>query len=869
MELVGRENERNSATRSIRFGNGVVIVGDGGVGKSALAAAVAGSAGEPGSAPVKLLATAAGRRIPYAALAPLVPLDATNLHPALVPGLMLRRLAELGGNDRPVLVVDDAHWLDDHSASALLTVIAQGGARVLVTVRSGGRPSPAVVALWKERLLDRIDLLPFTLAEAGTLLRARLGGDVAAMTTQFVWEQSRGNALYLTELARYGVRAGRLAESNGVWWWSGGTDVPPRLAELLLGRLEGLSPAAAEGVDALALAEPLPYDTLAAVCSTEAILELDRRGVVESDTAGGVVRLRIAHPLLRAAVDQRLSPARRRTVAGRLLAAPADHVDLLRRATWEEAAGGVPDVDLLVQASRSMIVLDATAAVRMAQRALPHDEGPDAAVALADAQAELGHADQALDALTTARDRIRDADDRATVGLSEAALHLWSLRRPGEALSILERLAAELPANQVDEAMSAKALLTLFYARPADAGRIVDRVLRGHPGPAALRRCLMVQVAVATLADRPAQARKARSDLADVLRRYPQPASARSLSTAFAATAEIFGDRTTDLPRAGGRSGRWPAPHQWPDPPDRVGPPVGAGPVWPLLAGVSHHLAGDHRAATMALREATVQQLQGEGLFRSEATAGLAVVLAEEGQLAQARKALCEPGPDDVAVIPGLYGWARAWILAGEGRVRAAGELAVRTARETAAAGALTTALWYLADAGRMGAEAPAAQAAEALAADVESDLSVARLMGIRARWDGRVPSLIAAADAHLAVGVFGHAAELADLAIRRATGSRSRTTETQAEHARQIAARARSELGRSVARPALPEQLTRRETEVARLAAQGLRDKDIADELQLSVRTVESHLATAYRKLRIASRRDLIDVLGGRPAPR
>ncbi|WP_395725564.1 LuxR C-terminal-related transcriptional regulator [Nakamurella sp.] len=94
---------------------------------------------------------------------------------------------------------------------------------------------------------------------------------------------------------------------------------------------------------------------------------------------------------------------------------------------------------------------------------------------------------------------------------------------------------------------------------------------------------------------------------------------------------------------------------------------------------------------------------------------------------------------------------------------------------------------------------------------------------------------------------MFGHAAELADLAIRR--------PRVQVAHDRnpgrtcpQIAARARSELGRSVARPALPEQLTRRETEVACLAARGLRDKDIADELQFSVRTVESHLATAYR---------------------
>ena len=59
-----------------------------------------------------------------------------------------------------------------------------------------------------------------------------------------------------------------------------------------------------------------------------------------------------------------------------------------------------------------------------------------------------------------------------------------------------------------------------------------------------------------------------------------------------------------------------------------------------------------------------------------------------------------------------------------------------------------------------------------------------------------------------------------------------------------------------------------RREAEIARLAAQGLRDKDIADELVLSVRTVESHLATTYRKLRITSRRELVDALNATPGP-
>jgi DNA-binding NarL/FixJ family response regulator len=79
------------------------------------------------------------------------------------------------------------------------------------------------------------------------------------------------------------------------------------------------------------------------------------------------------------------------------------------------------------------------------------------------------------------------------------------------------------------------------------------------------------------------------------------------------------------------------------------------------------------------------------------------------------------------------------------------------------------------------------------------------------------------------------------------------------------VAASARVSIGAAQPTVAveLPEQLTRREVEIARLAARGMRDKDIADELVLSVRTVESHLATVYRKLRINSRRELVDVLG------
>ena len=50
--------------------------------------------------------------------------------------------------------------------------------------------------------------------------------------------------------------------------------------------------------------------------------------------------------------------------------------------------------------------------------------------------------------------------------------------------------------------------------------------------------------------------------------------------------------------------------------------------------------------------------------------------------------------------------------------------------------------------------------------------------------------------------------------------------------------------------RPALPAGLSARELEVLRLVAAGKSNPEIGDELVLSVRTVERHLANLYHKI-------------------
>jgi NarL family two-component system response regulator LiaR len=54
-------------------------------------------------------------------------------------------------------------------------------------------------------------------------------------------------------------------------------------------------------------------------------------------------------------------------------------------------------------------------------------------------------------------------------------------------------------------------------------------------------------------------------------------------------------------------------------------------------------------------------------------------------------------------------------------------------------------------------------------------------------------------------------------------------------------------------------EQLSKRETDILKLAARGMTNKDIADKLHLSNRTIEGHLRTIFNKLGVGSRTEAV----------
>lgn len=861
MALIGRDSELALVRRAIARSHGVLICGPAGVGKSAVAAEAAGRLAQPPVA--RIVATAAGRSVPFSALAPILDDAVIGGHATAVAAIVTRRFA--GSARPPVLLVDDLQEIDEPSASVLLSLVANGSIRLLGTLRDGTKPPDAVTALWKENLVTRIDLPPLTRSQVAQLLTDLLGGPVASPTVEVLYELSSGNALHLVELARFGRRQRRFTQRSGRWWWIGENhDVPPRLAELLLGRVQALSASGQAAAEVLALGDPLPYETLDEVAEPGALDELERTGLVTvSEDPGGVLRIRFAHPLLQSVTEASLTTARRRTLSERLRAAPVDHVDIVRQAGWELACGSRPRADILLAAADAVLLTDSALAERMARRAVEAGAGSVGLATLSHILSERGDIAAARAALDDAAAQISDDEQRFAVDGEDLSQQLWSMRDVAGARQVVERMRATLPLSYREQVDSIDALALLYSGRTNEAIRLARCVLDHEPGLSTEIRALTALVGGLCFADQGPAAMEVAERLDRMAARAQLSSTRRGLIQALLAiTRLLHGHHRPAPPRPSGAFGRWPV---------AVGHDLGrerstetvsgdedAG--WPLLVGIGRHFAGDLQGAVAPLQEAVVQQLAGEGVFRSEAIAELIVVLSELGRRDEAQALLDGTPPDGIAIVPGLLDWARA-AVAGANWLRAdATSLAIAAADAATRQGAVLMAWSFVTDAGRWGDPKLAAAALDELGLTPSSPAARARAADVVARANGDPAALAAAAAQQLSVGFLRHAAELAALA-RAAGGNRDVIRAVAAVEAGLERA---AVPGTGGGRPVRHVQLTHREAEVAHLAADGRSDKEIATLLTLSIRTVQSHLAAAYRKLGVGSRADLGPLLPG-----
>ncbi|MPZ00126.1 MAG: AAA family ATPase [Actinophytocola sp.] len=857
--LTGRADELQFVDAALRRPGGprgVVLVGAAGVGKTRLAREALAVAAKRGLATKWAVATCSARELPLGAFAGL--LGALDKDPA---DALPRAMAALTGGRGPagvVVGVDDAHLLDGVSALLVHQLVLRQRATLVMTVRTGEPAPDSVAALWKEGLLDRREVQPLPEPETLALLERALGGQVDSHSGRRIWQLAQGNALLLQQIVEQEVAAGRLRAANEVWRWSGTPALSPELAELVDARMGALPDAVGDVVDVLALGEPLEVGVLARLTDPMAMESAEAMGLVNVERHSTGLQARLAHPLYGEARRDAIGQLRARRLRGEIATALA-HDDeaqptelLLRRAALILESDLSADSAMFTAAAQAAFrLLDMTLAERLTRAAIASGGGFDARLNLAYALAWQSRTAQAEAEFVALAGLARDDAERAIVAATHAGIVLNILRRPDRAEALLDEAEAAVHAPHAQTVLAAmRAMFHALLGRPERAIEASAAVFatEGATDQAVVRAACGLAAGLGVVGRIDSLPRSAVSN--------GHAAAARSLDGAvqglFLGTMHMIGLRLAGYLDELDRVAR--------ELDNRTSDAVGVTRlVGVLLLGYASLARGHTQTAVRALREvhsglAGIEFGAWEFLCRVQ----LAQALAVAGDAVAARDVLGDPdspGHPGLVVLAPELGLARAWISAAEGATSEAITTAHQAADAAASQGqrahevlALHTAVCFgdrtvadrLADLASSvdGPRAPAAATHAAALATADGDA----LLTVSERFE-TIGDLLAAADA------------AAQAAATYQGGPRRGSATAAAARANRLAEAcegARTPALRAAARP-LP--LTGREREIVSLAAGGLSNREIADRLTVSVRTVEGHLYRAGAKLGTSDR--------------
>ncbi|WP_102145267.1 LuxR family transcriptional regulator [Mycobacterium hubeiense] len=444
--LTGRDCELAAIRRALSSTgkySGVVIVGPAGVGKTRLAREALSRAAAAGDRTTWVVGTESARPLPLGAFTGVINAAMSKSLPNV------RRLIDSfvpqPGSGRMVIGVDDAHLLDGLSAHVIHQLAQARGVRLIVTLRSGGTEPDAVTALWKDGLLDRLDLEPFSAEATRALIESTLGGPMDGRSAQRFWRLTGGNALYVLQLLKDQVAAGRIRRVAGVWMWDGDVVVSQSISDMVGRQLGQLTPELAQVVDMLSQCEPLRVDVLCDLVRRRDLEVAEQMRLVTVERSGTKLLARLAHPLYgelrRATAGEMYLSNLRGKLAQRLAQEPdGDMQATVRRALLHLESDLDPDPDLYLEAAQhAMTLLDPDVADRFAVAAADcgaAEAGPMRAMSMV----LVGRGEQAEETLREISTEGReDSHYWSTV---RAANLIWMLGRPLEAVAILDELAA-------------------------------------------------------------------------------------------------------------------------------------------------------------------------------------------------------------------------------------------------------------------------------------------------------------------------------------------------------------------------------------------------------------------------------------------
>lgn len=860
--FTGRAAALATGRGALDAGRGVIVFGDGGVGKSRLAAELVGGLAAPGPW-VHVGASRSSASTALGAWAHLLPSGwAADPHDVA----SWQAVAEhLGAAGRPQVLVEDAQWLDPASAALLHHLVATGGALAVVTSRRDLVAPQPITALWKDGHLERLDLEPFTVDEVGAMVEAELGAPVEPRTVARLHQRTGGNALLVREVVDDARRGGGLRLAHGAWLEETSTPPSPRLVDLLADRVDDLADDERAGAELVAVAGTIAAELLARALSSAVVQQLVERGIVRIERDGLVRTASAADPLMAEVLVERMGAARRSAVLAQLVelhdtAEVLDDAESLRVLAWRLELGlPIEREHALVGVDLAIARSDFALAEQLAAHAIDGGAGPEATIRLGEALMLQRRRPAAEAVLAPLADHLADLDDQLRFRYASArALSLGrELGRLDDAIDVLE---ATIPTMADDRwRWELEAHLTFLLAdcgRMAAARPLAEARLANVEvdAPSALT-AFVPSALIRTFSGR------CHDTLALCEAMMPvafAAVDARPEALGWVAAAQMLATYVDgDLPAAEELCRAFEAlVADDPDPTLRAG----------ILMSLGLALAEQGRSAS-ALRllqqAAALHEVDDRRGYQAWTFAITARAHAERGELAEARAALeaarrhTWPGGQ---AFDGDISKAAMWVAMLEGDRRAATAVLEEALAWTTAEGIGTIEIALRHEAVRVGL--PAAPHVAPM---------VALVAGEQSRWGRVKASYVAALVAEDAVALvqagrsfeaLGIHLQAAEAFAQGATAHRRAGAMGSAVQARALAEEALARCEGAVTPGARLDDelvgLTQREAEVAALAAAGRSNQEIGAELGISVRTAETHLQRAFAKLGVHRRSEL-----------
>jgi DNA-binding CsgD family transcriptional regulator len=867
--LVGRDAELNQLLSAVLEKRGAVIAAAAGVGKTTLVTTCLQIARANGMAVAPTTATRASRGLPFGAFASILPPDMGSEPLSWGDhGELLRRYARAlidGAEGRPLVVfVDDAHLLDDGSATLLLQLALTGSATVVAAVRSGEPAPDAVVALWKDGPAERIEMHLLEHTAIGGLLVSVLGAPVDAASVRQFADRCQGNPMVLRELVIGALESGGFADQGGVLRLRGALKPTGRLVELVALRFRDLSDAERSVLELLALGEPLGQATAAELADPASVELLEHKGLVASRLDGRRVQVELAHPVYGDVVRVGISALRERVIA-RALAERIEAMGARRRedtllvASLRLAGGGGSAELLLAGAIAARVRSDHPLTERLARAAFDEGGGFDARLIAAEVAHFQGRAEQAETELAALAAEAVDDAEVASVAIARFD-NAYLLHGRVDVRLIDQAAAAVTELFWLDELLARRFYLTSLSSGPRATVEAASSLLAG-PRPASPTALHLFAYSLSRLG-RLGEARE-RLD----------SASGRGVIPATDDRWEkwgLFADRARVLIYAGRLT-------EAEDLLTTAYSQVVGQPAAEARAHVAGQLALLHleqgRAQSAFLRASESYSLflqLGRAYPARWYLAAAAEALALAGRADKATGSLA--AHDSLDLPPALLNEtnlrrARAWTAVATGDLPGARRQLEAAADIGEEIGDLVGATSALHDLARIGRARHVAARLAALADEVEGGLVAARASYATALAARNSPALDKVSHDFETLGAILYAAEAsAESAAALRHGGEARKAAGAEQRASRLLARCEGAITPSVRSVTARVRLTPGELAAALQAAAGRTNKEIAGNMQLSVRTVESNLQRVYEKLGISGRHELADALSDGP---